>query len=160
MLDEQAAIAKKNLLLSDSTLRVIKLQFESGQVTALAVQQSEAQSLLAAQLIPFLQQQINLQENAISILSGILPKEIHRSKTINDIVFDNSIATGVPADLLSNRPDVKNYELALTIANAQTGIAKANMYPALSITASGGLNSFRISNWFNIPASLFGAVAG
>lgn len=160
MLDKQVAIAKKNLLLNDSTLRVIKLQFGSGQVTALAVQQAEAQSLVAAQLIPFLQQQINLQENALSILTGVLPAVIHRSNTINNIVFGNTITTGVPADLLSNRPDVKNYELALTIANAQTGIAKANMYPALSITAAGGLNSFKISNWFNIPASLFGTVAG
>jgi multidrug efflux system outer membrane protein len=160
MLDEQVAIAKKNLLLNDSTLRVIQLQFGSGQVTGLAVQQSEAQSLVAAQLIPFLEQQINIQENAISILSGVLPNEIRRTNNINKIVFDHSIATGVPADLLSNRPDVKNYELAVTIASAQIGIAKAEMYPSIKITAAGGLNSFKISNWFNIPASLFGAVAG
>jgi multidrug efflux system outer membrane protein len=55
---------------------------------------------------------------------------------------------------------VKSYELALTVANANVGIAKANMYPSLVITASGGLNSFKASNWFNIPASLFGVVGG
>ena len=40
------------------------------------------------------------------------------------------------------------------------GITRANMYPTISITAGGGLNSFRATNWFNIPASLFGVVAG
>jgi multidrug efflux system outer membrane protein len=55
---------------------------------------------------------------------------------------------------------VRGYELAVEIANANTGIAKANMYPSLSITAAGGINSFKASNWFNIPASLFGAAAG
>ena len=51
-------------------------------------------------------------------------------------------------------------ELELMIANAQVGIAKANMYPALNITAGGGLESFKASNWFNMPGSLFGLAAG
>ena len=160
MLDEQVRIAKKNLLLNDSTLNVIKLQFHAGQVTALAVQQSTAQRLVAAQLIPFLEQNISLQENALSVLTGVLPAAIKRNNAINNISFANQFSSGVPADLLSNRPDVQSNELALIIANAQTSIAKANKYPSLKITASGGLNSFKISNWFNIPASLFGAVAG
>lgn len=67
---------------------------------------------------------------------------------------------GIPASLVSRRPDVKNAELALKASNAKVGIAKASMYPALNITASGGLNSFESSNWFNMPASLFGTVAG
>jgi outer membrane protein TolC len=62
--------------------------------------------------------------------------------------------------MVSRRPDVRSNELALTVANANVGIAKASMYPALTITATGGLNSFKASNWFNIPASLFGIVGG
>jgi outer membrane protein TolC len=50
--------------------------------------------------------------------------------------------------------------MALVMANAQVGVAQANMYPALSITAGGGLESFKSSNWFNIPGSLFGLAAG
>ena len=160
MLDAQLAIANKNLLLNDSTLRIIKLQFEAGQVTALAVQQADAQRLVAVQLIPLLQQNITVQENALSILTGVLPAAVQRTNTISNIVFTNNLSTGVPSALVSNRPDVKNYELALNIANANTGIAKANMYPSLTITATGGINSFKASNWFNIPASLFGTVAG
>jgi len=62
--------------------------------------------------------------------------------------------------MVSRRPDVKSAELALVIANANVGITKAYMYPALRITASGGINSFMANNWFNIPASLFGIVSG
>jgi multidrug efflux system outer membrane protein len=72
----------------------------------------------------------------------------------------DNLPSGLPSAIVSRRPDVKTAELALNIANAQVGIAKANMYPSLTISASGGVNSFRASNWFNIPASLFGTVAG
>ncbi len=160
MLDEQLAIARKNLLLNDSTLRIIKLQYNAGEVTALGVQQAEAQRLVAVQLIPLLQQDLTIQENALSVLSGVLPATIAHSNSINDISFTDSLTTGVPSSLLSNRPDVRTKELALTIANANTGIAKANMYPSLTITASGGVNAFKVSNWVNIPASLFGTVTG
>jgi len=160
MLDAQLAIANKNLLLNDSTLRIIKLQYQAGQVTALAVQQTEAQRLVAVQLIPLLQQNIAVQENALSVLTGALPNAIQRSSSINNISFAGNLSTGIPASLVNNRPDVKAYELALNIANAKTGIAQANLYPTFSISATGGINSFKATNWFNIPASLFGTVVG
>lgn len=160
MLDEQLTISDKNLLLNDSTLRIIKLQYNAGQVTALAVEQTEAQRLVAVQLIPFLQQNIAVQENALSVLTGVLPAAIQRTNAISNIAFPDNLSAGVPSKLVSNRPDVRSNELALTVANAKTGIAKANMYPALTITASGGINAFKAGNWFSIPASLFGAVAG
>ena len=72
----------------------------------------------------------------------------------------HNTAIGVPSALVSKRPDVKSAELALKAANANVGITKADLYPALRITAQGGVNSFETSNWFNIPASLFGTVAG
>jgi multidrug efflux system outer membrane protein len=79
MLDAQVAIAKKNLLLNDSTLNIIQLQFNAGQVTALAVQQAAAQRLVAAQLIPQLEQEIVIQENALSVLAGVTPAAINRN---------------------------------------------------------------------------------
>ncbi len=160
MLDAQVAIAQKNIALNDSTLRIIRLQYDAGQVTALAIQQAEAQQLTAAALIPQLEQNIAIQENALSILAGELPDRIQRNTLLNQVIISDSLSAGVPSQMVSRRPDVKTYELALDVANARVGIAKANMYPALSITAGGGLNSFRATNWFNVPASLFGVVAG
>ncbi len=160
MLDEQLGIAKRNLSLNDSTLNIIRLQFNAGQVTALGVQQAEAQEKVAAALIPQLEQEILLQENALSILAGQLPASIARGTTLEQVPVKEDISTGIPTAMVSRRPDVRSNELALTVANANVGIAKASMYPTLNITAQGGLNSFKASNWFNIPASLFGMVGG
>ncbi|HEY8969800.1 MAG TPA: efflux RND transporter permease subunit [Puia sp.] len=160
MLDAQLTIAKRNLSLNDSTLQIIRLQYNAGQVTALAVQQAEAQEKVAAALIPQLEQELLLQENALSILAGQLPNSIARSTTLEQVPVKADISTGIPTAMVSRRPDVRSSELALTIANANVGIAKASMYPTLTITAQGGLNTFTASNWFNIPASLFGVVGG
>jgi len=160
MLDDQLAIAKRNVALNDSTLRIIKLQFDAGQVTSLAVQQAEAQRGAAAELVPQFERDITLQENALQVLAGSLPGKVDRSTKLNDISFADNLSAGVPSAILSRRPDVRSQELALTIANANVGINKAQMYPALRITAEGGINSFKASNWFNIPASLFGVVGG
>ncbi|MCW3086881.1 MAG: efflux transporter outer rane subunit [Sediminibacterium sp.] len=160
LLDAQLATAQKNVLLSDSTLRIARFQFDAGQVTELAVQQTAAQRLVAAQLVPLFEQEIILQENALSLLTGSLPAGTERHSDLRSIPVSTGYATGLPAALVSHRPDVQQSQLALDIANARSGIARANMYPALSISALGGVNAFKASNWFSIPASLFGTVVG
>jgi multidrug efflux system outer membrane protein len=160
MLDTQLDIAKKNLALNDSTLRIIKMQFDAGQVTSLAIQQAEAQQLVAAGLVPQLEQRINLEENALSILTGAFPKAIARAGFLNNMKIQDQVGTGIPSVMVSLRPDVRSAELDLLRANANVGVTKASMYPTLSITASGGLNSFKADNWFKIPGSLFGLVGG
>lgn len=160
MMDAQIGIAKKNLALSEGTLKIVKLQFDAGQVSSLAVQQAKAQELVSAQLIPQLEQEIAIQENALSLLTGRVPGIIDRHSSLEQTFLVDQPATGLPSYMVSKRPDVKSAELSLKIANAKVGVAKANLYPSINITASGGLNSFKSSNWFNIPASLFGTVAG
>ena len=160
MLDAQLVIALKNVQLNDSTLRIIQLQYQAGQVTSLAVQQADAQRLTAATLVPKFEQQISIEENALSILTGQLPNAIKRKNELSSTSLDTRLTAGIPSDLLRLRPDVKQYELSLSEANANVGYAKANMYPSLTITAQAGLDAFKASNWFNIPASLFGNVLG
>lgn len=160
MLDEQLEVAQKNKALSDSTVFILQLQQESGQVTALATQQAMAQQLAAAQLVPQLEQEIQIQENALSILTGNVPQHVERIARLHDLQIPESLPAGIPAQMVSNRPDVKTSELALAGANARVGLAKADFYPALNITATAGVNSFKASNWFNLPSSLFGVVAG
>ena len=158
MLDAQLEIAKKNVALNDSTLRIIRLQYDAGQVTSLAIQQAEAQEQAAAQLVPQFEQNISVQENVLRILTGELPGRIERNAILDQMVVPADLSAGLPANLVSRRPDVKSAELALVTANANVGFNKAAMYPALNITATGGINSFKASNWFNIPASLFGII--
>lgn len=153
-LDEQLKVAQKNAALSDSTLRMIKLQFRSAQVSSLAVYQAEAQKKTAELLVPLTKQNIEVQENALSILCGSFPNKIERAESKVELVKTGLFPTGVPANLLSRRPDVKAAEYAVMSANARSGLSKAAMYPALSLTPSVGMNSFRFNNWFDLPGSL------
>lgn len=160
MMDSQLWTAKKNLVLNDSTLRIIKFQFDAGQTNSLAIQQAEAQRLVTAQLIPQLEQNIEIQENALHVLTGENPSAIQRLSTLEKTQIPVHLSAGVPSEMVRRRPDVKAFEYALSEANAKVGVSKASLYPSLTITAGGGINSFKASNWFNIPASLFGMVAG
>jgi outer membrane protein TolC len=96
----------------------------------------------------------------LQVLTGHLPGTISRNALLKDFTVADYLATGLPIAMVSRRPDVRSNEMALMAANAQVGVAQANMYPALNLTAGGGLESFKASNWFNIPNSLFGLAAG
>ncbi|ANI90291.1 RND transporter [Arachidicoccus ginsenosidimutans] len=160
MLDEQLRIANASLALADSTLQQTQLLKDAGETNALSVEQTKAQRETTALLIPQLQEQISLQENALSQLTGQLPQSIERQAQLSDIQLPQQLNAGVPAAVVSHRPDVRSAEMNIEIANQKVGIAQANMYPNLNITANGGLESLKASNWFNIPSSLFGIVSG
>ena len=160
MLDAQLGIARRNLALGDSILQMTQLQKTSGDVTQLAVEQADVQRQAAALLVPQLEQSIAIQENALRILTGALPGTVERHAQIDTITVPEQLSVGVPSALVSRRPDVRSAELNLMAANAKVGAAQANMYPGLNITAGGGLDAFKASNWFSIPNSLFGLVGG
>jgi multidrug efflux system outer membrane protein len=154
-LDAQLAVARRNVSLGDTIVQFIQLQKQAGQATELAVQQATAQQQTAKILIPQLEQQIAIQENTIHILSGDQPGTIARTMKLQEFKAWEQLSTGIPAAMVSRRPDVRSYEMALVSANARVGVAEASLYPTLSITASGGLNAYEFTKWFNIPKSLF-----
>ena len=156
MLDQQLDITKRNLQLSDTLVRMMVLQKAAGQATQLAVEQTDVQRQTAALLVPELEQQITIQENEIRILCGQLPSSINRSDSLDDIVLQEDLPVGLPAAILSHRPDVRAAEMALVAANANVGVAQADFYPSFTVSATGGLNAFQASKWFTMPASLFG----
>lgn len=161
-LDAQIEVAKRNVNLNDSTLRMIQLQFEAGEITALALQQTESQRLLAASLVPDLEKSIVVQENALRMLIGEMPNGIIRGNTLNDklVNFDKKISLGTPLDIIRNRPDIKSAEYDLIKANANANIAQLMRYPQLSLSAVFGVNAMLPKNWFNIPGALLGGVVG
>ncbi|MCE7053451.1 efflux transporter outer membrane subunit [Algoriphagus sp. AGSA1] len=157
-LDAQLEVAKQNLQLSMRTKEIIDLQFASALVTTLAKDQATAQMKNAEQLIPYLEGEIAVEENLLSTLTGVAPRSIERGGFQENL--PDVIKTGIPADLLGARPDVKAAELGIQAANGRVGVAKAMMYPSLRITASTGLSAFEAVNWFNFPGSVFGVVGG
>lgn len=160
MLDLQLEITRKNLALTDSFVRVTKLLQQSGDVSELAVQQAELQWQSTAYLVPGIEKEIQLQENALQALTGRLPGTVRRQPIPGDDFARQDFNTGLPVGILNRRPDVKAEELLLVAANARVGIAQADMYPALNISAGAGLESLKATNWFNIPNSVFALAAG
>ncbi len=148
MLDAQLDIARRNATLSDTIVQMIKMQKTAGDVTELAVQQAVAQKQQAELLIPQLEQAATIQENAIRILMGELPGTVSRTASLDGYQVWDSLQTGVPAEVIANRPDVKASEMGLKAANASVGAAQGAMYPSLSLTANGGLNAYEIGKWF------------
>lgn len=159
MFDAQLLIAERNVSLSDSTATIMELQKTAGEVTSLAVQQSIAQSQTAKLLKAQLLQSIQLQENGLRLLLGDYPGTVDR-EIYDGAAIDSVYSTGVPTELLSLRPDVRASEQALLAANARVGVAQANRYPSLTLSASGGLNAYKASEWFSVPASVFGLASG
>lgn len=160
MLDKQLTVAKSNLALADSIVLMTRLQRDAGNVTTLALEQAEAQRQVTATLIPAINRSISLQENALNILTGAMPGEVIARTELDDQYIKADLHAGIPVQMVNRRPDVRAAELGLVAANKKVGIAKTQMYPTLNITAAGGINSFKASNWFSIPASLFGMAAG
>jgi outer membrane protein TolC len=124
------------------------------------VQRAESQKQTTERLIPDFEESIALQENILQVLTGQLPGPVTSRTSLDDFAVAEHLSTGLPVSMVSRRPDVRAAEMSLVAANAETGIAQANMYPALNITAGVGLETFTASNWFNIPGSVFGLAAG
>ncbi|MNJ95430.1 Outer membrane protein OprM precursor [compost metagenome] len=160
MLDKQLVITKENLSFADSTWQILVKQQHLGMTTALAVQQQFLVKEQVSKRIPDIEGAIAIQENALNVLVGNYPRRIEREKGLDDVYVPNQLATGIPAALLSFRPDVRSKELDLRKSYLGVHMARVSMYPGLNITAQGGLNSFKASNWFTIPGALFGTAAG
>lgn len=161
MLDAKIDVAKRNVQLNDSTLQMIKLQYDAGEITALAIQQTESQRLIAASLVPELEKEIVLQENALRILIGEMPDSVSRGTSFEHLFAENKdISLGSPIDIVRNRPDVRGAEWDLVAANANANIKQAMRYPSLSLEGVFGVNSMMPKNWFSIPGSLLGGFGG
>ncbi|GAA4139600.1 efflux transporter outer membrane subunit [Sphingobacterium kyonggiense] len=161
MLDAKIEVAKRNVTLNDSTKGMLQLQYEAGEITALGIQQTESQRLLAASLVPEIEKEIVIQENALRVLTGQMPNAIKRGSNFEHLFPENQeISLGSPIELLRNRPDVRGAELTLIAANADANIQQAMRYPALSLGGELGVNAMLPKNWFSIPGALLGGIGG
>lgn len=161
LLNAQLEVAQSNYELTQNTLKIVDLQYQAGNTTALATQQTKSQMLVAKALIPNLKQQIGVQENALRLLVGQFPDEVKFGNAmLSTLVPKDTLTIGVPLELVRHRPDVVAAELELDAKNAVVGVTQAKRYPSLEINLSGGVNSMLPENWFNIPGALFGSVIG
>lgn len=158
-LDNQLAIVKQNIEIQGNALEIVKLQKQAARVNELAVRRFEAQVLNTRSLQFEIQQRITETENKINFLVGRFPQPVQRSSATFVTLTPNIIHSGIPSQLLENRPDVKQAEFDLVAAKLDVKVAKARFYPSLGISAGIGYQAFNPSYLIK-PESLLYSLAG
>ena len=159
-LDSQLEIVKQNISLQTNALEIVKVQKEAARATELAVQKFQAEVYSSKSMEFEIFQRIKETENTINFLLGRYPQEIPRDKINFLSLMPNSVTSGIPAQLLANRPDIKQAELEFAAAKLDVKSARAEFYPSLDISASYGLQAFKPNYLFTLPESLLYSLAG
>ncbi len=159
-LDNQLAIVKQNIELQENALAIIKVQKEAARTTELAVKKFEAEVLKSESMEFDILQNIKETENRINLLLGRYPQEIPRDKSNFLSLVPTVTNSGIPSQLLANRPDIKQAELELAAAKLDVKVARAEFYPSFSISATLGLQAFNPSYLVKFPESLLYSLVG
>lgn len=141
MLDEQLTIAKEAVQSYSESLELFNNRLKGGIGTSLQTASAQAALSAAEAQVPQLESQIAALENTLSVLAGRMPGHIARSGSLDDYADASSVPAGIPANVLSRRPDIRSKELALRAANADVGVAITNFFPSISLTGTLGYAS-------------------
>jgi multidrug efflux system outer membrane protein len=158
-LDLELEISKRTLDSRQESLRLTQVLANGGATSLLDVRQAEQLVFTAGAEIPALEQQIEQQENFLSILLGQNPGDVTRGQTLTEQRQPPQVPPGLLSSLLERRPDIRQAEQQLVAANAEIGVARAAYFPQISLSGSGGFESSALTNLFSGPAGAwsFGA---
>jgi multidrug efflux system outer membrane protein len=164
-LDEQLAITQRTVGTRQKFVDLTQAQHERGTVSGLDVATAQAQLAIAQANIPDLQRQIGIAEDQLSVLLGRNPDQILRTensqlKRVTEPAAPPVPPAGLPSTLLERRPDLREAEQNLVAANANVGVAKANLFPAITLTAAGGHVSTALSDLFSGPTKTWSVAGG
>jgi multidrug efflux system outer membrane protein len=154
-LDLELEISRRTLASRKNSLQLTQTLANGGATSMLDVRQAEQLVFTAAETIPDLERQIEQQENFISTLLGNNPGPIARGMKLTEQPHAPDVPAGLPSSLLERRPDIREAEAQLIAANAQIGVAKADYFPQISLTATGGYQSSALTSLFTGPAGLW-----
>ncbi len=159
-LDNQLEVLNRNIKIQTDALEVVRLQKQAARVTELAVQRFEAEVLKNRSRLFELEQERVFAENRINFLVGRFPQHVGRKREALNDPLPAVLQSGLPSQLLENRPDVRQAERELEASKLDVDVARKNFYPSLSIDAAVGYNSFNITHLINTPESIFYNLAG
>jgi multidrug efflux system outer membrane protein len=137
-MDLQLKITRDTVATQQDSVKLTNLRVEHGVATKLDVLQAQQVLDTANAQIPDLERQIAQEENAINILLGNYPGGVTRGRTLVEQALPPEVPPGLPSALLERRPDIREAEQVLVAANAEIGVAKAEFFPQISLTGSGG----------------------
>src|SRR5215467_598401 len=154
-LDLQLEITRRTLASRQDSLRLTQILANGGSTSLLDVRQAEQLVFTASSGIPSLEQQIEQQENLISILLGNNPAPVPRGRALTDQPHPPTVPAGLPSSLLERRPDIRQAEQQLIAANAQIGVARSLYFPQIALTANSGYQSSALTALFTGPAGFW-----
>jgi multidrug efflux system outer membrane protein len=155
-LDLQLQITHETVKTQEDSVKLTKLRVEHGVATKLDVLQAQQVLDSANATIPDLERQIAQEENAISILLGNYPLAVPRGRPLVEQSLPPEVPPGLPSSLIERRPDIREAEQILVAANAEIGVAKAQFFPQISLTGSGGGAFGRSSAFSGLMSSQLG----
>lgn len=166
-LEERIRVAKQNMTTQREGLRIATAQFKAGETSERDVQQATTRLAQTEAQIPLLNASLSQNKNGLAVLLGETPQQVERHLTEagNIPVAPKDVAVGIPKDLLRRRPDVLAAGLQAASYSALIGVAKAQMYPAFSLSGEfgyAGNNQFNnhLSDMFNWQSRVVNAGAG
>jgi NodT family efflux transporter outer membrane factor (OMF) lipoprotein len=159
-LDKQLEILQQNISIQQNALELVKVQKEATKVTELAVRRFDAQLASTRSMEFHIRQQITETENRINFLLGRFPQPIPRNRGDFEQSLVPALQTGLPTQLLFNRPDIRQSELELQAANLNVQVARAQFYPSIGIQSAIGLGAFNPGYLFKAPESMLFSLAG
>jgi outer membrane protein, multidrug efflux system len=145
-LDLELEIAKRTLDSRQQSLSLTRTLEEGGATSMVDVRQAQQLVEEAAQTIPETERLARQTENQISILMGENPEGIPRGRAITEQPLPPVIPAGLPSRLLERRPDIRQSEQQLIAANAEIGVARAQLFPQISLTGTGGFESIGLGD--------------
>ena len=134
-------------------MKLTNFRMEHGVATKLDVLQAQQVLDSANATVPDLERQIAQEENAISILLGNYPQAVPRGRPLVEQWLPPDVPAGLPSSLLERRPDIREAEQTLIASNAEIGVAKAQFFPQISLTGSGGGSFGRSSAFSSLMSS-------
>lgn len=146
--DNQLLISKETWDSRKEYWRLAVLRFEGGLVSEMEVKQAESEMQSAEVQYKQFQELIPQQEDLICVLLGQPSGSIPRGRILTELKLPPCVPSGLPSQLLENRPDILQAELLLIAANAEIGVARAAFFPTISLTGLYGAQSTSLRELF------------
>jgi multidrug efflux system outer membrane protein len=159
-LDLELEVARRTLESNRETLRLARRRFDEGQISELDVRQFESNVASPAATVAQLEGQISQQENQLSLLLGRYPGDIPRGRPLPEVLGELRVPAYVPSTLLRRRPDVVQAEAQLHAAVARVGVAKGNLLPVFTVTASYGTFSSNTTDLLKSNTEVYQVLGG
>lgn len=159
-LDNKLDLIRQYIELQKKAVEIAKIQKSADADTELAVEKFEAELAKARSDEYTLRQEMTESENSLNLLLGRYPTAIARDKSTFLSASLQKVMTGIPSELLNNRPDIRQAEHELASAKWSVEAARKEFLPSLNISASLGLDAFNPTYLTRLPKSLALSVLG